>query len=85
MEPRTNTSRPLLSRASRAIRAPWVLMRRTSPSRPNAASLKRLAPKVLVSMASAPTAMYSVCTDCTRRGWVRLRASKQGSSSTPRA
>ena len=57
MEPSTKTSRPELSRTSRASAAPRRLISRTCFSRPCTASLNRFAPKVLVSMQSAPAAM----------------------------
>src|SRR5881296_1039485 len=55
-EPRIRTSRPVDSRTSRASRTPRRLTSRTWPSSPCTASLKRLAPKVLVSIRSAPAA-----------------------------
>ena len=57
IEPSTKTSRPALSRTSRASRTPRVLISRTRSASPWTASLKRFAPKVFVSMQSAPAAM----------------------------
>ena len=56
IEPSTQTSRPADSRTSRARRTPRRLISRSCASTPCTPSLKRLAPKVLVSMASAPAA-----------------------------
>ena len=85
IEPSTSTSRPMLSRTSRASLAPRRLISRTRPCSPWMPSLKRLAPKVFVSMASQPAAMYSACTDWTSFASLRLSTSKQASSATPRA
>jgi len=57
IDPSTSTSRPELSRTSRASATPWRLISRTRPSMPCTASLNRFAPNVLVSMQSAPAAM----------------------------
>ena len=85
IEPTTSTSRPMLSRTSRASLAPRRLISRTRPWRPCAASLKRLAPKVLVSIRSEPACMYSAWIDCTILGSLRFSTSKHASSGTPRA
>ena len=58
-EPARKTGSPLTSRASRAILTPRKLTSRTRCSRPYAARATRLAAKVLVSMTSAPAAMYA--------------------------
>src|SRR4029077_11019572 len=84
-EPRTSTSRPMASRTSRASLTPRRLISRTRDSRPWTASLNRLAPNVLVSMQSAPTAMYSEWIACTSPGLFTFSTSKQASSGTPRA
>src|SRR3989442_13249243 len=84
-DPRIKTSRPVDSRTSRASRTPRRLTSRTWLSSPCAASLKRLAPKVLVSIRSAPAATYSAWIACTSLGLFRLRTSKHASSDTPRA
>jgi hypothetical protein len=47
--------------------------------------LKRLAPKVLVSIRSDPAWMYSAWMDCTIFGSFRFSTSKHASSGTPRA
>ena len=74
---------PCRAAALRAIRAPSWLMSATFSLRPNARSLIRLAPKVLVSMMSAPARTYSSCTLPTRSGLVRLSDSKQRLMKTP--
>ena len=53
MDPATHAFRPAAFRASRA---PWTFTARTFPSRPWWRSRVRLAPKVFVSMTSAPAA-----------------------------
>src|SRR5207302_1432612 len=85
IEPRTSTSRPMASRTSRASLTPRRLISRTCDPRPWTASLNRLAPNVLVSMQSAPAAMYSEWIACTSAGVFRFSTSKQPSSGTPRA
>ena len=85
MEPSTKTSRPMLSRTSRARRAPLRLISRTRPADPCIPSLKRFAPKVFVSMQSAPAWMYSVWMLWTIFGSVSFSTSKQVSRGTPRA
>src|SRR5437899_2975060 len=84
-DPMIKTSRPVDSRTSRASRTPRRLTSRTWLSSPCVASLKRLAPKVFVSIRSAPAATYSAWIACTSLGLFRLRTSKQASSDTPRA
>src|SRR5438445_177292 len=85
IEPRTSTSRPMASRTSRASLTPRRLISRTCDPRPWTASLNRLAPNVLVSMQSAPAAMYSEWIACTSAGVFRFSTSKQASSGAPRA
>ena len=58
-DPPTSASRPLTSRASRAIRAARRLRSATLPSRPQAARRWRLAPNDRVSISSAPASRYS--------------------------
>src|SRR6266581_5377837 len=77
IEPAIKTSREADSRASRAIFTPRLLRRWTSSARPWGASLKRFAPKVLVSMMCAPASMYAWCTRKTASGSVALSSSKQ--------
>src|SRR5271156_5449786 len=77
MDPAINTSREADSRASRAIFTPRLLRRCTSSPRPSGASLKRLAPKVLVSIICAPASMYAWCTRKTASGSVVFSSSKQ--------
>ncbi len=84
-EPNTNTSRPMLSRTSRASRAPLRLISRTRAAEPCTASLKRLAPKVFVSMQSAPAWMYSAWMLWTIFGSDAFSTSKQESRGMPRA
>src|SRR6267143_790737 len=76
-EPAIKTSREADSRASRAIFTPRLLSRWTSSPSPRGASLKRLAPKVFVSMMCAPASMYAWCTRKTASGSVALSSSKQ--------
>jgi hypothetical protein len=52
-----NTSRPQISRASRASFTPALLIASNSSSRKCCASFGRLAPNVFVSMMSAPARM----------------------------
>ena len=59
MDPATSTSRPVTSRASRAICAPRRANRPARSPKPYGASRMRFAPKVEVSMRSAPAARYS--------------------------
>src|SRR5271165_579294 len=77
MDPAIKTSREADSRASRAIFTPRLLRRCTSSPRPSGASLKRFAPKVLVSMICAPASTYAWCTRKTASGSVELSSSKQ--------
>ena len=49
----------------------------TSSPRPSGASLKRFAPKVLVSMICAPASMYAWCTRKTASGSMAFSSSKQ--------
>ena len=58
-DPATRTSRPLTSRASRAIWAPRRASRPAWSARPYGARRTRLAPNVAVSIRSAPAARYS--------------------------
>ena len=55
--PPMKTSRPVSSRASRASFTPVELIRSSSSSRKCAASLRRFAPNVFVSISSAPALM----------------------------
>ena len=57
MEPAMKTSRPAISRASRARRTPALAICSSSSSRKCSASFGRLAPKVFVSISSAPARM----------------------------
>ena len=59
MLPPTHASRPLTSRASRATWAARRLRRPASAASPKPSSRIRLAPKVSVSMRSAPASRYS--------------------------
>src|SRR2546425_4748231 len=77
IEPAMSTSRAADSRASRAILTPRLLKRVVSSARPWGASLKRFAPKVLVSMICAPASIYAWCTRKTASGCVTFSSSKQ--------
>ena len=68
IDPATRTSRPATSRASRASWAARRLRRTVRSARPTGARRTRLAPKVSVSMRSAPAAMYSRWTAATSSG-----------------
>src|SRR5438876_1254630 len=68
IEPATKTSRPEISRASRASLTPVSLMAATSSSRNWERSLWRLAPNVLVSISSAPALMKLACRETTLSG-----------------
>ena len=72
-----NTSRPVISRASRASFTPAELIRSKSSSRKCWASLCRFAPKVFVSINSAPALMKLTCTATTASGARRLASSGQ--------
>ncbi len=72
-----NTWRPDTSRASRAIFTPSELMRSTSSSRKREASLRLLAPNVLVSISSAPARMKPRCNERTLSGARTLASSGQ--------
>ena len=71
------TSRPATSRASRASRTPVELIRSNSSSRKKPASLRRLAPKVFVSISSAPARMKLACSATTLSGARRFASSGQ--------
>src|SRR5207245_194781 len=84
--PTAQLAQPSLGLRRRAARRrPGRLIWWTSPARPCTASLNLFAPNVLVSMQSAPAAMYSLWTDCTTLAWLTFRTSKQASMLTPRA
>ena len=81
-DPATQTSRPVTSRASRASFTAVELMRSTSSSRNCCASLRRLAPKVFVSISSAPPLMKLTCSETTAWGARRFASSGQRSRGT---
>ncbi len=80
--PATRTSPPA---AARATRAPASLIAARRSSRPCSFSLNRFAPKVFVSMQSAPARMYSRWMCSTRVGFERLMPSKQRLMNMPRS
>src|SRR5439155_3576144 len=69
--------------ACRAILAPCSLIAYSLSASPNDPSLIRFAPKVFVSMMSAPAHTYSWCTRPTRSGCVMFKASKLLLMNTP--
>ncbi len=69
------TSRPVISRASRASLTAVELIRSKSSSRKCAASLRRFAPNVFVSIRSAPALMKLTCSDTTASGARRFASS----------
>src|SRR6266576_6177052 len=75
IEPAMKTSRPLSSRASLASLTPVELILSRSSSRKWCASLRRLAPKVLVSMSSAPALMKLAWRETTASGALRFASS----------
>ena len=77
IDPAMKTSRPVISRASRASLAPAELTRSSSSSRKWPASLRRLAPKVFVSISSAPELMKPTCSETTASGARRFASSGQ--------
>ena len=83
-EPPTRASRPLTSRASRASCAARRLSWPTRASRPQAARRWRLAPRVRVSMSSAPASRYSRCAAPTISGWLATSSSRHARWGTPR-
>ena len=76
------TSRPETSRASRASFTPALLMRSNSSSRYCCASFRLFAPKVLVSIRSAPARMKLVCRVTTLSGERMFASSGQRSLGT---
>ena len=76
------TSAPDTSRASRAIFTAASLIAATSPSRYCSASLRRFAPKVFVSMMSAPARMKPRCSESTLSGARMFASSGQRSRAT---
>ncbi len=83
-EPATSTSRPATSRASRAIWAPRRANRPAWSDRPCGASRIRLAPKVAVSMRSAPASRYSRWIAPIRSGRVATSSSRLARCGMPR-
>ena len=75
IEPAMNTSRPEISRASRASLTAAELIRSKSSSRNRPASLRRLAPKVFVSIRSAPALMKLTWSETTASGARRFASS----------
>ena len=71
------TSAPETSRASRARRTAVELIRSSSSSRKWAASLRRLAPNVFVSISSAPARMKLAWNATTLSGARRFASSGQ--------
>ncbi len=85
IEPATKALTPTISRAARATLTPWRASSRASPSSPCAARRTGFAPKVLVSMSSAPALRYSRWMASTSAGWERLSSSKHWSKGIPRS
>src|SRR5918911_1861500 len=77
IEPATKTSRPAISRASRASFTACELIRSNSSSRKSCASLRRFAPKVFVSTSSAPALMKPTWSETTASGARRFASSGQ--------
>ena len=75
MEPPMKTSRPVVSLASRASLTPAELIASRSSSRKWCESLRRLAPKVFVSISSEPALMKLTCRDTTASGARRFASS----------
>ena len=73
--PAMKTSRPATSRASRASLTPGELICSSSSSRKCAASLRRFAPNVFVSISSAPALMKLTCSETTASGARRFASS----------
>ncbi len=84
IEPATRTSRPATSRASRASCAPRRARRPAWSASPYGARRCRLAPKVAVSMMSAPAARYSRWIAPIRSGRVWTSSSREARWGTPR-
>jgi hypothetical protein len=84
-DPATTTGCPACCTASRASRAPAMLISETLPSSPAAASRSRFAPKVLVCTIWAPALTYAVCGSRTRAGRDRFSSGSERSSGTPAA
>ena len=82
IDPATKTSAPDTSRASRAIFTAASLIAATSSSRYCSASLRRFAPKVFVSMMSAPARMKPRCSESTLSGARMFASSGQRSRAT---
>ena len=85
IEPAMKTSRPETSRASRASFTADELIRSNSSSRKCCASLRRFAPKVFVSISSAPARMKETCSETTASGARRFASSGASGGSAPRS
>ena len=81
--PATSAAEPDCRTASRARRAPAMLISATLSCRPTRASRSRLASKVFVCTMSAPAARYAACRSRTRSGLARLSSDRDRSSGTP--
>src|SRR5919108_1912763 len=77
IEPAMKTSRPVVSRAFRASLTAVELIRSSSSSRKCCESFRRLAPKVFVSISSAPALMKPTCSETTASGARRFASSGQ--------
>ena len=75
--PPISTGSPATSRASRASLTPRSTISSSRSSRYCAESLRRFAPKVFVSISSAPARMNPVCTPITASGALRFASSGQ--------
>ena len=82
IDPAMKTSEPDTSRASRAIFTAASLIAATSSSRYCSASLRRFAPKVFVSMMSAPARMKPRCSESTLSGARMFASSGQRNRAT---
>ena len=75
IEPAMNTSRPEISRASRASLTAVELIRSSSSSMKCCESFRRFAPKEFVSISSAPALMKLTCRETTASGARRFASS----------